>query len=366
MRHSKPKKEVAVKKETKNSQGLKEKLEKKVEEPVVEIKDTAKVEEASKPVAEVKTPAVDDKEGKVGLLLKEVRLKQGKSLPEISQELCIRKVYLAAIEDSDYDNIPEYPYGIGFIRSYADYLGLDGVNIVQMYKEEAEANFRKNNPYFVIEPQVEATVPSKKYLIISLLAVIAVYFAWSAYNHFNNMEEDNIPAAEAMVETDSSEDGNVNFPLKVEDYSTSSESNEAAAPVEEALPVVDATNAEENNPQVVVKETSFKEPAKTAEPAAAPVAEPAAETKPAKSEKGLSLSVKKDTWVEVKNDSKLYLSKVLMPGDTYVLPNDTNLKLSVGKSDGVEVLYNGKQVYTISPNKKMNISVDDILAAANH
>lgn len=348
-----------MKNETKNSQANKEKLEKKAEEAVVETKAEAPAKKDSAEKAEKEaakeTPA--EKEGKVGLLLKEVRMKQGKTLPEIAQELCIRKVYLSAIEESDYNNIPEYPYGIGFIRSYADYLGLDGVNIVRMYKDEAEADIRKKSPYFVIEPQVEATVPGKKYLMISLLALIGLYFAWSAYNRMNSRAEEEQIVSENVVETENGGDENVDFPLKVENYSTSSEN---AAAEEENLPVVDATNAEENNPQVVVKETNFVEP--EAKKEAAPAAEPV----PVKSEKGLVVKVKTETWVEVKNENKLYLSKVLNPGDSYILPNDTNLKLSVGKSDGVEVLYDGKPVYTISPNKKMNISVDDILAAANH
>lgn len=347
-----------MKNETKNSQTNKEKLEKKAEEAIIETKAEAPAKKATAEKAEKaakETPA--EKEGKVGLLLKEVRMKQGKTLPEIAQELCIRKVYLSAIEESDYNNIPEYPYGIGFIRSYADYLGLDGVNIVRMYKDEAEADIRKKNSYFVIEPQVEATVPGKKYLMISLLALIGIYFAWSAYNRMNNQPEDERIVSENVIETENGSDENIDFPLKVENYSTSSEN---ATAEDENLPVVDATHAEENNPQVVVKETNFVEPEAKKEEAA--VAEPA----PVKSEKGLVVKVKTETWVEVKNENKLYLSKVLNPGDSYILPNDTNLKLSVGKSDGVEVLYNGKPAYTISPNKKMNISVDDILAAANH
>lgn len=354
-----------MKKETKNS---------KAQEEIAENPSAAAAEEQV-PVSAPENKA-DDKEGKVGLLLKEVRQKQGKSVAEISQELCIRKVYLSAIEDSDYDKIPEYPYGIGFIRSYADYLGLDGVNIVQMYKEEAEANLRKNNPYFVMEPQVEATVPGKKYLMISLIAVFAVYFAWSMYNRMSNETVDEEVIEETMArESESTGESAADYPLKVEDFST----NEAVS-VEEELPVIDATDAEENNPQIIVKETSFvAEPAKpevkVETPAKAEVKteavpsaaeEQTAEVKPAKEEKGLVIKVKKDTWIEVKNDEKLYLSKVLMPGDSYTVPNARNLKLSVGKADGVDVTYNGQIIYTIAPNRKMNLSVDEILAQANH
>ena len=323
------------------------------------------VEEKAEPKAEKK------EEGKVGLLLKEMRNKQGKTFAEISQDLCIRKSYLEAIENSDYNNIPEYPYGVGFIRSYADYLGLDGNNIVKMYKEEAEADFRKKHPYFVMEPQVEATVPNRKYLLISLLAIIVVYGAWSAYNQFSVSQEE-VPQ-EAPVVT---EESNVNFPLKVEDYSTSVEtsaeenSNAEETAAKEDLQVIDVTSSE-NNDQVVMTDKSFVEPQAQKEEAKAEPEnkkeeaqdKPAAEVaKPAKS--GLTLNVLKETWIEVKNEKTLYISKVLQAGDSYTLPKADNLKLSVGKADGVEVTYNGKKVYEISPNKKMNISVDEIIAGA--
>lgn len=354
-------------------------------------KETKKAKEETKAEAlDVKSmpeavSTTDEKvgEGKVGLLLKEMRNKQGKTFSEISQELCIRKSYLEAIENSDYNNIPEYPYGIGFIRSYADYLGLDGNNIVKMYKEEAEADFRKNHPYFVMEPQVEATVPNRKYLLISLIALIAVYAAWSAYNQFMLMPAEE-PATEETIVVD---DANVDFPLKVEDYST----NVEAQPVEENnaeeeqkaekenLPVVDVSSPE-NAQQVVVTEKSFVEPegekttktedkkaevekkVEPTQPQEQTPAEPKKTVKPVKS--GLMVKVLKETWIEVRNDKTLYISKVLQAGDTYTLPKAENLRLSVGKADGVEIMYDGKKAYEVSPNKKMNISVDEIISGA--
>lgn len=352
--------ELKVKKETKNSK-TQEEAEVKAAKAETPASEPAVAPEA-KP-APVKS-AADDKEGKVGLLLKEVRLKKGKELPEIAQELCIRRVYLAAIEDSDYNNIPEYPYGIGFIRSYADYLGLDGAKIVQMYKDEAEADLRKNNPYFVIEPQVEATVPSKKYLMISLIAVFAIYFAWTMYNRMSESSDEEPAIEETLaVENDGTDDSAADFPLKVEDFSTTTESSDAAP---EALPVVDAADAEDNNPQVTVKEESFV-PAGTAPKTENPApVETSAPVKAEKEDQGLVIKVKKETWIEVKNAQKLYISKVLQAGDSYKLPDDKDLKLSVGRADGVDVTLNGKTVYNVSPSKKMNLSVDEILAQAKH
>ncbi len=352
---------------------------KKVKEEAKAEASDVKSMPASVTTAEKKAEKAE--EGKVGLLLKEMRNKQGKTFAEISQDLCIRKSYLEAIENSDYNNIPEYPYGIGFIRSYADYLGLDGNNIVKMYKDEAEADFRKNHPYFVMEPQVEATVPNRKYLLISLIALIAVYAAWSAYNQFILTPAEEAPAEETIVV----DDANVDFPLKVEDYSTNVEtqateenaSEDAKEAEKESLPIVDVTSAE-NTQQVTMTDKSFVEPAaekttqaesKTIENAKnaeetqeQSVVEQEKAAKPAKS--GVTVNVLKETWIEVKNEKTLYISKVLQAGDSYTLPKASNLKLSVGKADGVEIMYNGKKAYEIAPNKKMNISVDEIIAGA--
>ena len=117
---------------------------------------------------------------KVGSLLKEMRQQKGLRLPDVAKKLCIRRIYLEAIEESDYKEIPPVPYGIGFIRSYAEYLGLNGSNIVELYKEETNINPDKD--IYMLEPQSEANVPGRKYLIISLLAVILVYVAWYMYN----------------------------------------------------------------------------------------------------------------------------------------------------------------------------------------
>lgn len=360
------KQKSGVKKVTKESKKIKEEAKAETEETKVVAQTVASKEKTER-----------KEEGKVGLLLKEMRSKQGKTLSEISQDLCIRPSYLEAIENSDYNNIPEYPYGIGFIRSYADYLGLDGSNIVKMYKDEAEADFRKNHPYFVMEPQVEATVPNRKYLLISLIALIVIYGAWSAYNQLAyTSTEDKTPEETIIVE-----DNNVNFPLKVEDYSTNVEAqseeektseektSEENAISDENLQVIDVTSTE-NSEQVVVTDKSFVEPeAQKSEPKTEPENKKEAQdntavetAKPAKS--GLTVNVLKETWIEVKNEKTLYISKVLQAGDSYTLPKADNLKLSVGRADGVEVMYNGKKAYEFSPNKKMNISVDEIIAGA--
>lgn len=309
--------------------------------------------------------------GKVGSLLKEMRLQKSLNLPDVSKKLCIRKVYLEAIEESQYDQIPEYPYGIGFIRSYADFLGLNSVRIIQMYKDETEANQDKNKNYFVPEPQMEATVPGKKYLLISLIALFVVYFVWYSFNKPQSQEQaQNVTASDSLPADEATD-----LPLVVEDYAVSSDSLEANSPktIEEPLAVIEADALPvADGTQVVVTDKSFVEPtAKVEVKEAKPEVkvEPKAETpeavNAAKIDSRILIKVKKETWIEVKDGQKLYLSKVLQPGESYAVPATSGVILSVGKYDGVDVLVDGRLTPVVKNDKKMNINLDSFLTPAN-
>ena len=78
---------------------------------------------------------------------------------------------------------------------------------------------------------------------------------------------------------------------------------------------------------------------------------------------GVFIEVLKETWVEVKDESKLYLSKVLQKGDTYTVPEGKGMILSFGKYDGANVYINGVLTTVARPNKKTNIELDPLLEA---
>ena len=69
-------------------------------------------------------------------LLKKRRIELGKSLKEAEAATKIRKKYLQWIESGDYEHLTDDVYTLGYIKSYADYLGFDTSPIVNMYKKE--------------------------------------------------------------------------------------------------------------------------------------------------------------------------------------------------------------------------------------
>ena len=73
----------------------------------------------------------------IGNSLREARLRQGLEFPEIEQATKIRGKYLRALEEESFEVMPAQTYVKGFLRSYADYLGLDG----QLYVDEFNSRY---------------------------------------------------------------------------------------------------------------------------------------------------------------------------------------------------------------------------------
>jgi helix-turn-helix protein len=69
----------------------------------------------------------------IGNSLREARERQGLGYPEIELSTKIRAKYIRALEEEDFDAVPGDAYVRGFLRTYADYLGLDGDVYVDEY-----------------------------------------------------------------------------------------------------------------------------------------------------------------------------------------------------------------------------------------
>jgi cytoskeleton protein RodZ len=69
----------------------------------------------------------------IGSSLREARLRQNVDFPELEERTKIRPKYLRALEDERFDILPAPTYVRGFLRSYAEALGLDGQPFVDEY-----------------------------------------------------------------------------------------------------------------------------------------------------------------------------------------------------------------------------------------
>ena len=73
----------------------------------------------------------------IGNSLREARLRHGLDFAEAELATKIRGKYLRALEQEQFDQLPGQTYVRGFLRSYAEYLGLDG----QLYVDEYNVRY---------------------------------------------------------------------------------------------------------------------------------------------------------------------------------------------------------------------------------
>ncbi|MCC9620111.1 DUF4115 domain-containing protein [Thalassospira sp. MA62] len=118
-----------------------------------------------------------DGHSEVGKLLRSTRIGLGQSIEDVCRMLRIRKIYIEAIESSDYAVLPNGPYGLGFVKAYAEHLGLDGAEIARRYREESNAPAVRTELTFP-KPVQESRVPGAAVLLIAVMLGLGAYGGW--------------------------------------------------------------------------------------------------------------------------------------------------------------------------------------------
>jgi cytoskeleton protein RodZ len=122
---------------------------------------------------------IDDRnEDGVAALLRRRREELGRDVTTVARQLRIRAVYINAIEEGRLQDLPGTAYAVGFVRAYADYLGLDGNSIVGDYRDELARRSRQNQLIWPVDQVEHKHFPGGIVLVVSLLVAVAFYGGW--------------------------------------------------------------------------------------------------------------------------------------------------------------------------------------------
>lgn len=121
------------------------------------------------------------KELSVGEILRRARIQAGHELEPIAEHLNIRPALLEALEKGDYERLPGRVYVVGFVRTYAEALGLDGEKIVYLLKAQALGHDDRPLPTMRL-PDREHRIPGPLTLTVSAVALIAILIIWSFFS----------------------------------------------------------------------------------------------------------------------------------------------------------------------------------------
>ncbi len=130
----------------------------------------------------------------IGSSLREARTRQGLDFPELEQLTKIRPKYLRALEDEQFEILPAPTYVRGFLRSYAEALGLDGQPFVDEYNsrfavgdEDAPVRTRR-----VPQPRRDRAARESRMVVLALLGIAVVFALVIAAWRFGGTEPERV------------------------------------------------------------------------------------------------------------------------------------------------------------------------------
>jgi len=331
----------------------------------------------------------------VGHSLKVVRERRGLALTDVSSRLRIRRPYLEAIEEGRFSELPGAVYISGFLRQYAEFLGLDPEQVLKTY--QAEASDAPHRPVLNFPmPRPEERTPRLWLVMGALVLAGIVYTLW--YRHQEALRfgheliqavpahlADLIPASQPIAPATLPQPAPA-APLTAPAVAPSPEPPVAAVPQASvapppaaatdapSLPAASAVVAPSPAPAAPPAESSEQPQTETAsatDAAPAPEAEATASTETAavsdppateaaasatdpassapasygvsESEARIRVEATAPSWIQVRgpNNEQIF-TRLLNTGERYLVPNREGLTLLTGNAGGVRIVVDGQ------------------------
>lgn len=318
-----------------------------------------------------------------GEVLRQRREALGLDLAKAAAALRIRPAYLAALEAGQPDQLPGPTYALGFLRAYADYLGVDSTEVLRRYKQEATAFAAKPDLSFPM-PLGERGLPGGGALLAALILAICGYGTWYHWSTSERARPERVAPVPAEL-----------LALTAEQHRSGSAGPHpakalAAAPTTtpaETLPALSDTPGRVSYaatppvtaPAVVTPSpiSAISEAAPASDPAGAQAPEQTAPIASATRSRTASdigdastrivIRATADSWVQVRNAGQsVLLARVLKPGETYHVPDQPGLSMRTGNAGGLEIVVDGRAAPSIGKlgMVRRNIALDpDALSA---
>ena len=288
---------------------------------------------------------------RVGEDLRAARERLGWGVADCAEALRIRRVYLAALEDGQFDALPGAAYATGFLRTYGRALGLDADDLVRRFKAEAARGKAQTQLTFPV-PAPERGWPTGAVVLLGALLAVGAYVGWYRLSGEGRLPAEVVPAIPSRLQSLADQvvlpsiapaglgkpgngkpgavAGDIPEPVETPHMSSISPSSAAAAI---PLPPVPAGAPPPPVMQAMVS------PAVPSAPTPAPPADTPR----------LLLRAQGDAWLQVRDRSgQVLLRKVLKAGETWPVPAKPGLLLNTGNAGNTELVLDGNQTIALS------------------
>lgn len=330
----------------------------------------------------------------IGAELRLRREERRQTIRDVADVVRIQTRYIEALEDDRIENLPGRVYALGFVRTYAEHLGLDANDMVERFKQEAKG-LEPQSDLTMPEPVDEGKVPTAAIIIVAVVLAAAAYSAWYFMSGSDSRVADIVPEvperlaglaienapageipAEVMAEPAADDAAASAAADPAPETGGANETGDAAAAAEPPPPPAPAP-AIETPPAAPAPEPAPPAPAaESTETAAAPVPAPAPPPAVARdpvvygagnTDARVVITAREDAWVEVTDtDGAILFSRVLRKDDSYRVPDRPGATFVTGNAGGLAIEVDGDPAPALGPAGvvRKNVSLDaDLLKA---
>lgn len=288
-----------------------------------------------------------EKKETLGDMLKQARAKQDKTLPEIAAFLRVRVKYLEALENQDYTCFPGLVYGGAFLRSYASYLGLDTKKTAELFKEETAHLVQE--PVSAPKPVNENVLPSFKLLVVLAVLIASLCAVWQVWVNMAQQKAEQDASLQRLandisfisqpsIETDALLTADLSsLNAELEKTQDTDQQTPSETPAEVSQETTDKAQDDTTPTDVLTKNDSVEKPMENTVENAPVAVEAQADVKTP-----LFFVAQDKVWIEIKQNDKVILNKVLNKGEKYDVPQPADdMFMTTGNAKALEVYVNG-------------------------
>ena len=275
---------------------------------------------------------------RVGAELRAARQRLGWSLPDVAATMRIRLPYLEAIEEGRLADLPGNAYAMGFLRSYATFLGLDATEVVRRFRAEAQEVNRKPDLQFPA-PVPERGVPAGAVVLLGVLIAVGAYAGWYKFSGDTPGAAPIVPSVPERLAPLADRAALPSNPSpQVASILPSPSASSGSGPAPGAASGTGSAAGPAGGPGAVPQPVPMQTAAPVA-PAGSPG--PATGVLPADASR-MVVRMKSDSWVQVREkQGPVLLNRVMRAGETWPVPKGQQLLLTTGNAGGTELLVDG-------------------------
>jgi cytoskeleton protein RodZ len=290
-----------------------------------------------------------------GSLLCQGRVAQGLSREEVAQRLHLAARQIVALENDDYANLPGATYVRGYLRGYANLLGIKPEKVLEAYATLSGSSTQHSLSSLAPKDEITSQdhqVKFATYAVAAILLGLAVTWWQGREVEPNKPHTQEVAALPSAMEPDT--DATTGYAVPADQGEI--EAAPMGGPVVPVAPSVMPTPERVVNTPAPVPERPVT-PKPVTIPVAitpAPIAPPAAVVSAATSaiRANLVLYADQESWIDVRDAQQNKLIYETVPaGRRVVLEGAVPLNLFIGNAPGVRVEFNGKP-YDIGPHKR--------------